>query len=52
MAARERSPNPETSSRIASDEKYITADGFAGSRPLISLIRATAGAFSGSQASP
>ena len=47
-----RGPRPATSSRIASGEKYMTAEGLPSSRPLIRWMRAIAAASSGSQASP
>ena len=47
-----RSPSPETSSRIASGEKYMTAEGLPSSRPLIEWMRSTASALSGSHARP
>jgi hypothetical protein len=45
-------PNPASSSRIASGEKYMTAEGLPSSRPLSRWIFEIALASRGSQASP
>ena len=52
IASRVRGPRLAISSRIASGEKYMTADGLPSSRPLSAWMRSIAAASSGSQASP
>jgi hypothetical protein len=47
-----RGPKPPSNSRIASGEKYMTAEGLPSSRPFSRWIFAIAPASSGSQASP